>query len=71
MMYQQPVSAISEVVNELLSWINQRWGKLLGFNTEGILAPEKLESYEHVIHQAGAPLPPAWAFLGCTIWVMC
>ena len=40
MMYQWPASMISEVVNKLLLWINERWGKLLGFDTEGILAPE-------------------------------
>jgi hypothetical protein len=71
MMYQRPASAISEVVNELSSWINERWGNLLGFDTEGILTPERLESYAHAIHEAGAPIPSVWAFLDCTIRAMC
>jgi hypothetical protein len=58
-------------VNELSFWIDDRWGKLLGFDTERILAPEKLESYAHAIHEAGAPLPFVWTFLDCTIRAMC
>jgi hypothetical protein len=44
---------ISEVVNELSSWINERWGKLLGFDTKGVLTLERLESYAHAINEAG------------------
>ncbi|KAF8239447.1 hypothetical protein L208DRAFT_1468412 [Tricholoma matsutake] len=71
MLYQRPASATSEVVNELLFWIDQRWGQLFGFDTEGILAPEKLESYAHAIHKAGALIASVWAFLDCTIRAMC
>lgn len=71
MRYLRSASAISEVVNELSFWIDNRWGKLLKFDTEGLLAPEKLESYAHAIHEAGAPIPSVWAFLDCTIRAMC
>ncbi|KAF8239191.1 hypothetical protein L208DRAFT_1420824 [Tricholoma matsutake] len=71
MRYQCSTSVISEVVNELSFWIDDRRGKLLGFDTEGILAPEKLASYAHAIHEADAPLLSIWAFLNCTIRAMC
>jgi nuclease HARBI1 len=71
MMYQRPASAISEVVNGLAFWIDERWGMLLGFDTEGILAPEKLQSYAHAIHEAGAPIDSVWGFIDCTIRAMC
>lgn len=59
------------VVNELSFWIDERWGQLLGSDTDGILAPEKLESYAYAIHKAGAPIASVWAFLDCTIRAMC
>ncbi|KAF8238020.1 hypothetical protein L208DRAFT_1502377, partial [Tricholoma matsutake] len=65
------VECVEPVVNKLSFWIDERWGQLLGFDTEGILTPEKLESYVYVIHKASAPIASVWAFLDCMIRAMC
>jgi hypothetical protein len=70
-MYDRPESAISEVVNELSTWLYEQWDHLLGFDVDGLLAPEKLESYADAIYKAGAPSSSVWAFLDCTIRSNC
>ncbi|KAJ3509517.1 hypothetical protein NLJ89_g5189 [Agrocybe chaxingu] len=70
-MYRRSQAAISEIVNELSYWIEERWRHLLDFDFEGILSQENMEKYAEAIYMAGAPLDSIWAFLDCTIRVMC
>ena len=71
MQYDRPQSAISEIVNELCTYLDGRWGHLLDFDRDGILSPEQLERYADAIHQASAPLDSIWGFLDCMIRCMC
>jgi hypothetical protein len=71
MQYDRPQSAISEIVNELCKYLDDRWSHLLDFDRDGILSPEQLERYADAIHQVGAPLDSVWGFIDCTIRCMC
>ncbi|KAJ7601663.1 hypothetical protein DFH06DRAFT_941608, partial [Mycena polygramma] len=69
--YDRSQSAISEVVNYLSCYLDDRWAHLLDFDYEGILSPENLETYAEAIHAYGAPLDSVWGFIDCTIRQMC
>lgn len=64
-------SAISEVVNELTVFIDQKWSHLLAFDSDGLLSRQQLEQYADAIHRAGAPVGSIWGFIDCTICAMC
>lgn len=54
--YDHTKSAISEIINELVIFLNNKWSHLLEFDSDGLLAPEWLERYVDAIYQAGAPI---------------
>ena len=69
--FDRSLAAISEVVNELLSFLEARWSHLLGLDTDGILHPNRLQSYADAIYDAGAPLDTVWGFIDCTLRRVC
>ncbi|KAJ7764156.1 hypothetical protein DFH07DRAFT_704135, partial [Mycena maculata] len=71
MLYDRSQSAISQVVNELTMWLDQRWEHLLDFDTDGVLSPDNLAMYAAAIYAAGAPLRYVWGFMDCTIRRIC
>ncbi|KAJ7469536.1 hypothetical protein FB451DRAFT_1038642, partial [Mycena latifolia] len=71
MKYNRSQSAISQVVNELSQYLDDRWKHLLDFDTDGVLAPAQMQQYATAIHAAGAPLDSIWGFIDCTIRGIC
>ncbi|KAJ6493877.1 hypothetical protein DFH09DRAFT_871267, partial [Mycena vulgaris] len=71
MKYNRSQSAISELVNELSEYLDERWSHLLDFDTNGILSPEHMKQYGRAIYNAGAPLRTVWGFIDCTIRGIC
>ncbi|KAJ7639851.1 hypothetical protein DFH06DRAFT_908597, partial [Mycena polygramma] len=71
MKYNRSQGAISELVNELCAYLDERWQHLLDFDTDGILAPGRMREYAAAIHAKGAPLDSVWGFLDCTIRGIC
>ncbi|KAJ7169491.1 hypothetical protein C8R46DRAFT_848491, partial [Mycena filopes] len=69
--YCRSQCAISELVNELAAWIDTTWRHLMLFDTDGLLAPERIEMYADAIFQAGSPLEWIWSFIDCTIRAIC
>ncbi|KAJ7087370.1 hypothetical protein B0H15DRAFT_736152, partial [Mycena belliarum] len=69
--YDRAQSAISEIINYLCCYLDDRWAHLLDFDHKGILSPENLAIYAEAIHAYGAPLNSVWGFLDCTIQQMC
>jgi nuclease HARBI1 len=67
MHYNHTQSAISEIVNFVVTYVNNRWSNLLDFNHDHLLSPTNLEKYAAAIHQAGAPVDSIWGFIDCTI----
>src|SRR6266404_3050352 len=67
MLYHRSQSAISEIVNWIVTYINTQWSHLLNFDHTHLLSPNNLEIYADAIHQAGAPLDGVWGFIDCTI----
>ena len=69
--YDRSLTAISEIVNELLSFLEARWSHLLGFDTSGILHPNHLRLYADAVYDASAPLNTVWGFINCTLRRVC
>lgn len=53
--YARSQSSISEVVNELTFFLDEKWGHLLAFDPV-LLSPSALGEYAHAVHAASAPL---------------
>ncbi|KAF8582429.1 hypothetical protein K439DRAFT_1647605 [Ramaria rubella] len=53
--YNRPQSAVSEIVNETASFINNHWGHLLDWDGSGLLHPQRLHEYAGALHDFGAP----------------
>jgi nuclease HARBI1 len=71
MLYDQAQSAISEVVNELVEYLDEQWEHLLGCDSDHLLHPSQLLIYADAIHQQGAPTKSVFGFIDCTIWHIC
>ncbi|KAJ3859318.1 hypothetical protein EV359DRAFT_86540 [Lentinula novae-zelandiae] len=70
--FDRSQSAISEVVNALMIFLDDHWKHLLEPCDENpLLKPVKLAEYANAIHAAGSPLPTVWCFIDCTIRYMC
>lgn len=54
LLYDRPQSAISEVVNELVIYLAEKWAHLLDFDHEGLLSRDKLiwRAIEDSVHPA-------------------
>ncbi|KAJ7236613.1 hypothetical protein C8J57DRAFT_964153, partial [Mycena rebaudengoi] len=71
MLYDRAQSSISECVNELVEFIDDKWEHLLGCDDEHLLHPNNLKVYANAIHKRGAPLTSIFAFIDCTIRRIC
>lgn len=70
--FDRSQSAISEVVNALMIFLDDHWKHLLEpCNENPLLKPVKLAEYANAIHAAGSPLPTVWCFIDCMIRYMC
>jgi nuclease HARBI1 len=67
MIYNRSQSAISEIVNWAVTWVDESWSHLLGFDHEHLLSPQNLAKYTAAIHRVGAPLDSIWGFIDCII----
>ncbi|KAF7343289.1 DDE Tnp4 domain-containing protein [Mycena venus] len=71
MLYDRAQSAISEIVNELVEFLDNEWEHLLGCDSEHLLHPSRLKVYAAAIHARGSPLDSIFAFIDCTIRRIC
>lgn len=69
--YHRSQSSISEISNEVVTLLDERWEHLLHFDSNALLLPANLKVYSDTIHKSGAPLHSVWGFIDCTIRVMC
>ncbi|KAJ7734636.1 hypothetical protein B0H16DRAFT_1767134 [Mycena metata] len=69
--YNRSQSAISQLVNELVEFLDNRWHHLLDFDHNFLLSPARMQEYADAIHAAGAPLDSVWCFIDCTIRAIC
>lgn len=69
--YDRSASAISEGVNELVLYLDDKWSFLLHFDKDGVMSPSRLASYAAAIHAAGAPLKSICGFIDCTLRHIC
>ena len=67
LLYHRSQSAISEIVNWVVTFVDNSWQQLLNFDHEHLLSPYNLERYAKAIHGRGAPLDTIWGFIDCTI----
>ncbi|KAJ3966739.1 hypothetical protein EV361DRAFT_1036723 [Lentinula raphanica] len=66
-LYDRSQSAISEVVNELTVYLDEKWKHLLDVGEDNPqLKKEELAKYASAIHDAGSPLTDIWGFVDCT-----
>jgi hypothetical protein len=71
MLYDRSQSSISECINELVEYLDNRWEHLLGCNNDHLLHPDNLKQYAHAICAHGAPISSIFGFIDCTIWRIC
>jgi hypothetical protein len=64
-------SAISEIVNKLSIFLNDRWAHLFNFPHDTLLSPDNLAVYAQAIYDAGAPASKVFGFIDCTIRRIC
>jgi hypothetical protein len=68
MQYDRAQSSISEVVNELVGFLDDEWSFMLDVDDRNhVLHPAKLAEYAQAIHRAGSPLSTIWGFIDCTV----
>ena len=67
MLHDWAQSAISECINELIEYLDNRWEHLLQCGNQHLLHPMQLSEYAQAIHEWGAPLNSIIAFIDCTI----
>ena len=69
--YSRAESAISEIVNWVVEFMDNTWNHLLEFDHTHLLSPQNLQMYADAIHTGGAPLKGVWGFIDCTIRRIC
>ncbi|KIK53801.1 hypothetical protein GYMLUDRAFT_178437, partial [Collybiopsis luxurians FD-317 M1] len=69
--YDRNITAISEIINELVIWLDIQWKHLLDCDSDGILHPNQLLSYANAISVHGSPLENCIGFINCTIRKTC
>jgi hypothetical protein len=69
--YDRSQLAMSEIINYLCCFLDDRWLHLLNFDHEGILSPKNLIIYAKAVHDYGAPLNSVWGFIDYTVCQMC
>ena len=71
MKYDRSQSAISEVVNELVEFLDENWKHLLNFDHHHLLSPQNLSRYAQAIYNAGSRIQTIWSFIDCTLKQIC
>ena len=56
MLYNRSQSAISEIINELSIFLNDRWAHLFDFAHDTLIFPDNLAVYTQAVYDAGAPV---------------
>ncbi|KAJ3978446.1 hypothetical protein F5890DRAFT_1422592, partial [Lentinula detonsa] len=69
--YDRCQSSLSEVLNELIEYLDERWKHLLDCDRDGVFHPDQLATYADAISARGAPLSNCIGFLDCTIRKIC
>lgn len=69
--YNRSQSSISQIINELSTYLDDKWSELLNFDTEGVLCQKNLKRYALAIYCRGAPSKTIWGFINCTIRRIC
>lgn len=69
--YNRSQAAISEIVNDLVEILDERWKHLLDFDIDGAVSQEALAKYAAAIFESGAPVHTVWGFIDCTIRRIC
>ncbi|KAG1849650.1 hypothetical protein DFJ58DRAFT_611020, partial [Suillus subalutaceus] len=69
--FDRSAAGISEIVNWVIIFIDEKWGHLLDFDQEHLLSRPNLEKYARAVHESGAPLTGIWGFIDCTIRRIC
>ena len=69
--YDRLQSAISQVFNEVITFLDTQWGHLLQFDSNSLLSPTNLERYARAIFHSGSPMQHVWGFINCTVHPMC
>lgn len=54
--YNQSQSAISEIVNAVVTYVDVRWSFLLNFDHNHLLSQQNFDRYAKAIHWRGAPV---------------
>ncbi|KAF7972906.1 hypothetical protein HWV62_16632 [Athelia sp. TMB] len=67
MLYDRSQSSISQCINELVVYLDERWEHLLYCDEEHLLHPLRLADYAEAIHNRGSPLNHILGFIDCTI----
>ena len=69
--YNCSQSSISEIFNEVITFIDERWEHLLHFDSNHLLSPENLKRYSEAVYNSGALLQGVWGFIDCTVQPIC
>ena len=69
--YGRSQSSISEVFNEVITFLDKRWEHLFHFDSNHLLSSANLERYSKAIYESGAPLQSVWGFIDCTVRPIC
>ncbi|KAJ3964749.1 hypothetical protein EV361DRAFT_768765, partial [Lentinula raphanica] len=69
--YNRCQSSLSDILNELIEYLDDRWIDLLNCDREGVFHPDNLARYADAISRHGAPLRNCIGFLDCTIRKIC
>ncbi|KIJ30532.1 hypothetical protein M422DRAFT_104188, partial [Sphaerobolus stellatus SS14] len=70
-MYGRGQSAISEVVNWLVKFLDERWKHLLDWDHENLLSHENLRMYGSAVCNQGAPLDTVFGWPNGTKFLTC
>lgn len=69
--YARSASAISEIINKVAQHIEDLWGYLLDWDSEGIVSPAALQEYANALTDFGAPGNSIFGCIDCTIRQTC
>lgn len=69
--YARSQSAISEIIGELIEYIDRRWKFLLEWDAGGLVHPRRLQEYAQTLRDFGAPCDTVFGFIDCTIRSTC
>lgn len=69
--YNRSQSSISEIFNEVVTFLDERWEHLLCFDSDHLLSPVNLKHYSDAVYKSGSPLRGVWGFIDCTVRPIC